>query len=180
MKYRIDFVTNSSSSSSVVVRIKTKNNDHYIKYDVGIYTEGFNAIEPKYNQIIGALITAKQIEIISKFDLIYTKPKLVEISGLNNVGLFREEIEKYIQANRRNSLVEPLKQLIELEDINKLYKASSYEDFLLSPIWGHLKVDNPSSITLIEELIKIDGDDYKEKFLTKVDPINLKIIKKSK
>ena len=177
MKYRIDFVTNSSSSSSVVVTIKTKTSDYTINYSLDHYTEGLNAIEPKYDQIIQALITARQIEIINKFDLLFKVPKLVEISGLQSVYIFEKEIENYIQNNPTDPLSEALKHIVKLDDIYDSEQVSTYNDFLNSSLWELLNIQDPKSITMIEEKFGSYGG-YEQKNVTKIDPVRLKIKKK--
>ena len=178
MKYRIDFVTNSSSSSSVVVTIKMKNGlTKFINYSLDFYTEGLNATKAKYDQIIGAIANAKQIEIIKSHELEDGDVEYCEISGLNDVYLDREEIDSYLVIQLNGSLVAYFKQLIKLEEIKETKGINDYADFLNSPIWGIIGISNPKDITAIEEEIDAFSDEGNEKITTTVDPIKLKLKK---
>jgi hypothetical protein len=176
MKYRIDFVTNSSSSSSVVVIVKMKKGlSKIINYSLDFYTEGFNATQAKYDQIISALANAKQIEIIKSQELEDGDEEYCEISGLNDVYLDREKIDSYLVNQSNESLVVYLKQLIKLEEIKETKGINDYTDFLNSPLWEIIGISNPKDITAIEEEIDAFSDEGNEKITTTVDPIKLKL-----
>lgn len=176
MKYRIDFVTNSSSSSSVVVTIKMKKGlTETINYSLDIYTEGFNATQAKYDRILCTLANAKQIEIIRSQELDDGDQEYCEISGLNDVFLDREKIDLYLINQPNGSLVTYFNQLIKLEEIKESKGINDYNDFLNSPIWGIIGISNPKDITSIEEGIDTSSDYGNEKITTTVDPIKLKL-----
>ena len=171
MKYRTDFVTNSSSSSSVVVSIKSKSETiHTISYDIGIYTENLNVAEKTYQSIMSSLVNSEMIGIICNNSL--DRSEYLEISGTNDVYLDKEKIKKYLKSHsdRTSSNLEKLLKLQELMDL----PVDTYDGFISHPYWDFVGVYSAKEIQKINEVLTVSGDDYPYTIKTNVSVKQLK------
>lgn len=174
MKYRTDFVTNSSSSSSVIINLKSKTkNFHTIDFNIGIMTESLNSADETYQSIMSTLVNSQMIEIICKNHL--DALDLAEISGLNDVNLFEDKIEQYNIKNS-NSISASLRLLSKLYEIKGL-PVKSYDDFIAHPFWKTMNINLAHNIVKIDETFTLTGDDFTERTNTVIDIKNLKIDK---
>lgn len=173
MKYRVDFVTNSSSSSSVIIQVKSKSKVvHTISYDIDILTESLNGAEKSYQSIIDTLINSEMIGVICNNNLI--SQGFVEISGLKDVHLFEDKISDYLKENQ-DYIVEILKKLLEFKKIRQK-SVETFDDFIKHPYWDIIGV-NSTSIEKIKESLSISGDDVTENIKTELDLKNLRVQK---
>ena len=171
MKYRTDFVTNSSSSSSVVINIKSKSETiHTISYDIGIYTENLNVVKKTYQSIMSILVNSEMIGIICNNSL--DRSEYLEISGTNDVYLDKEKIMKYLKSHsdKTSSNLEKLLKLQELMDL----PVDTYEGFIGHPYWDFIGVYSAKEIQRINEVLTVSGDDYPYTIKTNVSVKQLK------
>lgn len=168
MKYRTDFVTNSSSSSSVVILLKNKTSIiGQLSYEVENITKGINEYKQSYKRIIEILIASKQLELYSK-NLRDFKDYFL-ISGYNDIVINQNnKLSKYQDNDNDFNL---MKNLINMRSsINVI----SFNDFVSHPIWSILEV-NPSNLTSIEEKVTYsddNGDSKSKHKITLSDLIN--------
>lgn len=164
-------MTNSSSSSSVVVSIKSKSETiHTISYDIGIYTENLNVAEKTYQSIMSTLVNSEMIGIICNNSL--ERSEYLEISGTNDVYLDKEKIKKYLKSHsdRTSSNLEKLLKLQELMDL----PVDTYDGFISHPYWDFVGVYSAKEIQKINEVLTVSGDDYPYTIKTNVSIKQLK------
>jgi hypothetical protein len=167
MKYRTDFVTNSSSSSSVVICLEAKESTvHRIHYDLEFSTEGFNVTGESYEAIMFNLVNSEMLSLITSKGLENYKGKkvMVELSGCNDIYVDESEIIEFIKAKK----YEGFEKLIELARCQKKL-VNTYEEFLAHPYWKIVGINSPEKILKIQEELTIDYGDGRTKDETKID-----------
>ncbi len=176
MKYRIDFVTNSSSSSSVVLVFKMKDKAIVeINYEVEhLFVGGIKEKHKSYNEIIEAIILSKQFELISnvlepeEFNYGY-------IDGGQTPVLFMDNIQQYISENHKDEIDAALTAVVALEELKQDICINSYEEFISFPVWEYLDINKPTNIhQIIEETTdQTDDGDYIHEIVIEPESLNV-------
>lgn len=190
MKYRTDFVTNSSSSSSVVVNLDFGNESRIIEYhfeEPGFYSfEALSSHDVKsYQNLLEYLMNALISEQLSKiididysmrdFDsILFFRIANITLSGevVINIEMFKDNQDLF-----NNIYLHKIKKLIEIFiDIvsNSIF---NYDSFSNSKIWEFDLFSNldPKNLRNINESIENQADIYRDYISTRINVIDLKV-----
>lgn len=176
MKYRIGFVTNSSSSSSVIVKIIMKDKqEKIIEYEQGHAVSEYKFHyfnNPSYQDIHDALVIATANDLMEKWKKRFDSrlvDSVFQIDMGNGVYINRE-ISDEVLAHIPNR---EIRKILEIDVLLK--KAiNSYEDLMSSKVWTILNIP-ASEVKAIHEKDYQSGDDFSQTYRTK---INVKTLSK--
>lgn len=191
MKYRTGFVTNSSSSSSIIVTLKGRQNENHIKFsfdEPGYWSFdsflGFDSRNIDYNDLVSYLVNARLGEM---FYEVYEKKnhnvELTKVLGISNNGGYILETNLLVMLG----LTIGTKYREQYEYLRDLHNAKNtfcrnYDDFVKHPIWGLLadgKID-PKDIQYLKEERDFRYSDGEESSRTIVEVGALKIEQRTK
>lgn len=175
MKYRIDFITNSSSSSSVLISFKKGNKEEsFVSLDQEIYLRSIGDSAGSYQSLLNRLADFKMMEIIVDKKVPQSGDQwLTEISGSGDVYLPQDRIDEFKKKNPSSEIILYLDQLKALEKAKKV-KVDDYKSFVNHPLWALMGVSEPSNISIIIENFNLSGD-YNENIIAEINPKNLKV-----
>jgi len=164
MKYRVDFVTNSSSSSSVIMKFFDGDNlVNSISYDIDYMTSSIKSYKSSYADIINILIATKQIKLYAENETLIKA--IVEISGYNDFNIRKSINEKNKKASLTKESIDLYNQMKCLCELRDDIEIETYLEFVNHPIWGLLSISLPTRISKVTEEFKLYGSEgqFKEK-----------------
>lgn len=186
MKYRTGFVTNSSSSSSIVVTLKGKRNEYSIKFsfeEPGYWSFdpflGFDSKNFDYDNIISYLVNARLGELFYEvYEKKNSNSELLKVLGISSEGGYILETDLLVMLGLSvgTKYYEQYEYLRDLNNASNTH-CRNYDDFVKHPIWdllGNGKIDS-KDIQYIKEEREFQYSDGQDSSKTIVDVSELRV-----